>query len=244
MANTANSYSGGTVINTGTLRITADAVLGTGNTITFAGTGTLQAANNLVLSANRQIMVSPGAATLNSQNFTFAVPGTISGTGALTIAGGTSGVVALSGNNTYNGGTYINSGELGLYSTTAIPSGGTIAFGGGALQFTASNNNSPTDYSGSIFNSTGAIAIDTNGQNVTFASQLNSSNFGGLTKIGAGTLFLTVNNSYGGPTTLSGGTLNVGSAAAIPSGGAGGITFRRRHAPVHGRHRRRGLFHE
>ena len=111
-------------------------------------------------------------ATLNSQNFTFAVPGTISGTGTLTIAGGTSGVVALSGNNTYGGGTYINSGELGLYSNTAIPSGGTIAFGGGALQFTASNNNSPTDYSGSIFNSTGEIAIDTNGQNVTFGRAL------------------------------------------------------------------------
>jgi fibronectin-binding autotransporter adhesin len=216
LANTANSYAGGTVINTGTLRITADAVLGTGNTITFGANGTLQAANSLVLSANRQILIPSGAATLNAQNFAFVVSSPVSGTGALTIAGGASGVVALSGNNTYGGGTYINSGELGLYSTTAIPSGGTIAFGGGALQFTASNNNTPTDYSGSIFNSTGAIAIDTNGLNVSFGSALSNTNGGGLTKLGAGTLFLAANNAYGGTTTVRGGTLSLTNAAAIP----------------------------
>ena len=233
LANTANSYAGGTVINTGTLAIMADGVLGTDNTITFAGNGTLQAANTsgVALSPSRQILISPSGtasvtATLNSQNVTFAVPGTISGSGAMAIAGGTSGVVALSGNNTYNGGTFINSGELGLYSTTAIPSGGTIAFGGGALQFTASNNNTPRDYSGSIFDSSSAIAIDTNGQLTNFGTTLDSSNTGGLTKLGAGTLFLNADNSYGGPTTISGGTLNVNSAGAIPSGGANGVTFR------------------
>ncbi len=81
-------------------------------------------------------------------------------------------MVALSGNNTYGGGTYINSGELGLYSNTAIPLRRHHCLRRRELQFTASNNNSPTDYSGSIFNSTGAIAIDTNGQNVTFGNCL------------------------------------------------------------------------
>ena len=89
LANTANSYSGGTVINTGTLAIMADGVLGTNNTITFAGNGTLQAANTngVALSPSRQIVISPSGTasaigTLNSQNVIFAVPSTISGTGA------------------------------------------------------------------------------------------------------------------------------------------------------------------
>ncbi len=36
-----------------------------------------------------------------------------------------------------------------------------------------------------IVNSSGPIAIDTNGLNVTFASAIDSTNVGGLTKIGA-----------------------------------------------------------
>ena len=84
LTNTANSYQGGTTILSGALAITADAVLGTGNSITFAGTAasTLQAAaNNVVLGANRQITISAPAATLNAQNYTFTIAGSIGGTG-------------------------------------------------------------------------------------------------------------------------------------------------------------------
>ena len=45
------------------------------------------------------------------------------------------------------------------------------------MQFTVSNT---TDYSAQIVNSTGPISIDTNGQTVTFASSMGSSNTGGL----------------------------------------------------------------
>jgi fibronectin-binding autotransporter adhesin len=318
LANTANSYSGGTIINTGTLAIMADGSLGNVNgNVTFFG-GTLQADNNIVLSANRQILI-PGAATLNSQNFTVAVPGNISGTGALTTIGGSTGVVVLSGSNTYSGGTMINGGVLVEANTAALPgyaatlsassvsvapgatlavqagtlagefassdvdnvrttanfsafanlgirvtapesfvynssitdstagalgivklgsgllslggsnnytggttiSGGTlsltnaaaipaasaVAFAGGTLQYTASNT---VDYSVGIANSSGPIAIDTNGQNVTFASPIAGSNVGGLTKIGSGALTLTANSLYSGLTKVSGGTLQLG----------------------------------
>ncbi len=126
--------------------------------------------------------------------------------------------MTLTGLGTYTGGTFINGGELCPDSPVAIP--GNITFGGGALQYDANNQ---TDYSGSIFNSSGPIAIDTNGQQVFFGTTLDSSNIGGLTKLGAGTLYLTVGNAYSGPTTISGGTLNVGDPGAIPSGSA--ITF-------------------
>ena len=129
------------------------------------------------------------------------------------------GILTLLGSNSYTGTTFINGGELGV-GDGAIPSGGIITFGGGALQYAASNT---TDYSAQIFNSTGPIAIDTNGLNVTFATPLDASNTGGLTKLGAGILTLTAANAYSGTTTIAGGELSVGNLAAIPASST--ITF-------------------
>ena len=130
-----------------------------------------------------------------------------------------SGILTLLGNNTYTGTTFVNGGELGM-GNGAIPSGGIITFGGGALQYAASNTN---DYSAQIFNSTGPVAIDTNGLNVTFATPLDASNTGGLAKLGAGILTLTAANAYSGTTTIAGGELSVGNLAAIPASST--ITF-------------------
>jgi autotransporter-associated beta strand protein len=221
LTNTANSYQGGTTILSGTLAVTADAVLGPGS-ITFGADSTLQpAANNIVLNANRQIMTSTPNATLNAQNYTFTVASSIGGTGGLTITGGSAGVVVLSGNNYYTGTTNINGGTLTVASPGAILSSyvaSNITFGGGTLQYTANAiAGGVPDYSGQIVNSTAPIAIDTNGQSVTFNYALPASNSGGLNKLGAGTLFLSGQNLYSGVTTISGGTLNLNNAPAIPS---------------------------
>ena len=183
----------------------------------LGGGATLTLANNGTGGAKKPVALSVGA---NNQNTTFA--GTIadgggSGAGGSLIKVG-NGTLTLSGLGTYTGGTFINGGELCPDSPVAIPN--TITFGGGALQYDANNQ---TDYSGSIFNSSGPIAIDTNGQQISFGTTLDSSNVGGLNKIGAGTLYLTVSNAYSGSTTISGGTLNVGDPGAIPSGSS--ITF-------------------
>ncbi len=70
----------------------------------------------------------------------------------------------------------------------AIPSGSTITFAGGTLQYSNTVDYSSAPYG--ILNSSGPIAIDTNGNNMTYAGVLNSSNSGGLAKIGLGTLIL------------------------------------------------------
>jgi autotransporter-associated beta strand protein len=130
-------------------------------------------------------------------------------TNSLTKAG--NGLMSLTGPNTYTGATIINGGTLRVGSAGALGPSGGISFGGGTLQYTASNQ---VDYSGRIgvgtnLASTGPISIDTNGQSVTYASGLSGTNSGGLTKLGAGTLTLNGTNNYTGPTIVSGGALTV-----------------------------------
>ncbi|MEQ1859283.1 MAG: autotransporter-associated beta strand repeat-containing protein [Chthoniobacteraceae bacterium] len=123
--------------------------------------------------------------------------------GGLTKNGG--GTLTLTGANTYTGTTNVNAGTLALGSAGAIGGGGNVTFGGGTLQFSATNT---SDLGTRIVNSTGAISIDTNGQSVTFASALAASNSGGLTKLGAGTLTLSSAAAYTGATNLNAGNLS------------------------------------
>ena len=134
----------------------------------------------------------------------------------------------LGGSNSYSGGTTINGGTLSLNNTNALAGGGSITFTGGDLQFTGNNTN---DYSTKIVNSSNSIAIDTNGQNVSFAGVLAGSNTAGLTKSGSGTLFLSNTGSggeYSGGVILSAGTLNINGIDGLgvaPTTPAVAITF-------------------
>jgi autotransporter-associated beta strand protein len=96
-----------------------------------------------------------------------------------------------------------------------------ISFGGGTLQYTAANT---TDYSARFSTAASqAISIDTNGQNVTFASNLTSSG-GSLAKTGAGTLELTGANTYDlGTTVGAGGALLINNTTGSATG-TGNVT--------------------
>jgi autotransporter-associated beta strand protein len=127
--------------------------------------------------------------------------------------------MALSGANTYTGTTAINGGTLNVGSVeTAGVSGplgvpatpaNSISFGGGTLQYSASNQ---FDYS-SRFSSAASqpVSVDTNGQSVTFATNLSSAG-GTVAKSGSGTLTFTAVNTYSGATTITGGALQIGTA--------------------------------
>ena len=224
----SNAYSGGTNLSAGTLRVGHDGALGTG-TLTLAG-GTLASADGSTRSFANAVSITAdttfgdatgtGAMVLSgsvglgggTRILNTASNLTISGAvtnGSLTKSG--AGTLTLSGSNSYSGGTNINAGTLALNNANALGTSGTIAFGGGTLQFTANNS---TDYS-SRFSSAASQAykLDTNGQNVTLLSALTSSG-GSLTKSGAGTLTLSGSNTYSGGTTVSAGTL-VGNTASL-----------------------------
>jgi fibronectin-binding autotransporter adhesin len=114
-------------------------------------------------------------------------------------------VLTLTGNNSYLGGTFINSGILQILNDSNLgSSSGGITFGGGTLQLTG---NATLTRNVTLGSSGGTI--DTNGFNATLTRPATGS--GSLTKASGGVLIVTANNTYTGGTIISGGTLQVGN---------------------------------
>ena len=131
----ANTYSGITTVNGGTVAIGADNNLGNNGGIVLNG-GALSAASSLTLNASRSVAVGPasgsGTGTLDAasgQTLTFngVIGNNLSGTGSLTKTG--SGTLVLGGANTYNGSTLVSGGTLSL--TAAQQDGGSITVNNG-----------------------------------------------------------------------------------------------------------------
>ncbi|MDA9954523.1 autotransporter-associated beta strand repeat-containing protein, partial [Planktomarina sp.] len=131
--------------------------------------------------------------------------GIISGAGDIAVSG--AGTLTLSGNNTFSGGTVLNSGSLNLGSPGALSTVGTVIFNGGVLQYSPSNQ---TDYSGRFSTASNQVyKIDTNSEDVTFSAPLNSAGTL-LEKIGEGKLIFSDLSRFtagGFTTTISGGDL-------------------------------------
>lgn len=175
----ANTFSGTITINAGSLNF------GNGSTTGSAGSSS-GITNNATLTFNRTNTITQGT--------DFPV---INGSGVLIQAG--SGTTILNVSNGYTGETRINAGTLRLGQSSAFGSG-SIRFNGGTMQY---GSGVTTDVSSRIVNNSSAIRIDTNGQNVDFAS-LGSTNTGGLVKTGTGILTMSGSgNTYTGVNTIS-----------------------------------------
>jgi fibronectin-binding autotransporter adhesin len=201
-----NTYTGNTTISEGTLALTQNGTLGN-STVSISG-GILDMGGKSLTNTLGELTggeLTNGTLTNNGSSFNLQ-NGTISATLA-----GTNGVnkttldtVTLLGSNTYNGTTSVNAGILEIGNASGLGSGGNITFGGGTLQY---GSGITADLSSRIQNSSSAIAIDTNENDVTFFSSLNSTNTGGLIKSGNGTLSLNGNSTYTGGTVVQSGTI-------------------------------------
>ena len=90
----------------------------------------------------------------------------------------------------------------------------TFNFNGGVLKAGAGSNADFMSGLDSAVVGTGGAIIDTNGETIAIAQQLNGT--GALTKQGAGTLLLNATNTYPGATTVTAGTLAGNGSVAGP----------------------------
>ena len=209
----ALTIAGGTQTLSGANTLST-ATINSGATLTISGAGSFAPANNTFIDNGTldisgatsgisvQFLSGTGAVVLGSNTLTLANPagtgftstfaGVISGTGGITIGGGTGGSGAnriLTGNNIYSG-------------TTTIQNGGTLQIGNGGTAGAIVSN--VTDSGTLVFN-----------RSDTYSFSGIISGAGAVSKMAAGTLTLSGTNTYTGSTAISAGTLNV--TGSIPS---------------------------
>ena len=178
-----------------------------------------------------------GTTTVNVSGGTLTVGGPISGAYGLTLSG--SGVLNLGSTNAYTGDTTVSSGVLQAGAANPLPFG----FGTGNLMFSGSVQPAMLDLNGNnvavnglsqpsvtsqtmiVNNQPSSLAILSVGNNnnmATFGGVLadNSTPSGGTLglTVAGGALTLTNTNTYSGTTTISSGTLALGTGAAGQDG--------------------------
>ncbi|RST55784.1 autotransporter outer membrane beta-barrel domain-containing protein [Variovorax sp. MHTC-1] len=204
----ANSYTGSTHIQAGTLALTGAGAIAASSGVAVDGSfdisGVSPAGTSVAgISSSGAVLLGAKQLTLTAASGDFG--GVVSGTGGLQVAGGTQ---TLSGTNTYTGGTTISAGTLQLGN------GGTS----GSIVGDVTNNGTLS------FNRSDAV---------TFAGVISGS--GGVRQIGSGATRLTGNSAaFTGTTTVEagmlavngtlGGTLNVLAAGRLQGTGTVGST--------------------
>lgn len=187
-----NTYTGTTTLSEGTLRATTSAAaLGAGSL--SLGGGTLELANDIGLTFGRNTTVT-GSTTIKSERLTNGV-GVTHTLGTLSMGAQTL---------TIDKDATVTSGTAGLTfgATTLTATGGTFTANSGALLTLGSVTGTATSFT-------------VNGAGDTAITGVIGTTTGALTKDGAGTLTLTGGNTYSGTTTITAGTLNANSSAAL-----------------------------
>lgn len=211
---TAQTYTGATTINAGTLKLA-----GAGSIAQSSGVQA-DAVFDLTESSNATIKSLTGIGTvrLGTQSLTITAgagdfSGVITGSGVLTITGGTQ---SLSGINTYTGATTVSGGKLVLVAGSSLKSAVTLA--GGNLDLTASSTATGTatitSLAGTNTVTLGANTLVLSAASGNFAGTIQGT--GGLS-ITSGTETLSGASTYTGTTTVAAGKLILTGSLASTS---------------------------
>ncbi len=233
----SNTYSGDTQISGSGARLTlsgATAAAGTGQIGVFGGSlyvndgavvGNAVSVSNGTLANNSGSGTISGAVqafsdiTLQSFGGGLTLSGSIGGDGGLLVPGGSTGVITISGNNSFAGNVNLQ-GALTVAGGSAIPDQATVEMlaSSGRLVLAGSET------IGTLQSSQGDGAVDLGSHTLTVGIDSNSgfsgviSGTGSLVKVGAGSLTLSGANTYSGGTLLSDGTLAVTGTDNLGSG--------------------------
>ena len=223
----ANTYSGGTIINDATLRLGADNGLPTTGRLQITSFGTFdlnghaQTLGGLTGGVGTVLAIGGGTLTINQA--ADGGQGAVTGTGSIIF----NGPAELSlgerfGHTNFIGDITVNGGTLLIESL-----GGNITINGGTLETSLFRtfNFGTLSGTGGVLNMSDSFFTFTSNTDSTFAGQIVDAGSGQFIKAGTGTLTLTGNSTPGSSIVISGGTLQFGNGGT--SGllqGAGGVT--------------------
>jgi fibronectin-binding autotransporter adhesin len=242
-----NTFTGGVILNAGTLDINGTKALGAvGSAFTIGADGvtfdntsgaliTMGINNpetwngNFTFAGSNALSMGAGAITLGGNRTvtvaasTLTLGGVISDGGnvySLTKAGG--GTLTLSGASTFTGGTTVSAGTLALGVNTALLNTGNITINGGTFSLVtfAQTLSNVTLTSGCITSTTGTLTVNTPGSYAFQSGNVTAilAGSGNITKSTSGTLSLSGANTLTGGVILNAGTLDINSTKAL--GGA------------------------
>lgn len=207
----ANTYTGPTTLENGSIIIAADNRLGLSTApLIFGSTiaaGTLQ--NSAGFTSSRPMTLNAGGGIFRTSG-ALTLSGLISGPGSLTKQGAST-LILTKPNNTYMGGTIINAGTLQMGAVNALPQIGSVFLGAGTTLNLLTFSQSIGGVSGSGNINLVSAALTTGSDNVSSVFSGIISGAGSLVKTGTGVLILSGANTYAGVTTIGNGTLSIGA---------------------------------
>ncbi|WP_181172814.1 autotransporter-associated beta strand repeat-containing protein [Mesorhizobium sp. B2-1-5] len=204
----ANTYTGDTAINGGTVQVDADGRLGNFAAGLSLDGGRLHTTADST--SARTVTLNAGGGTFDTDSVTsWFLGNTVGGVGALTKEGG--GTLVLTGTNTYQGGTFINDGTVQIIADANLGNAsGKVTFDGGTLRQSVSSIVTGRD--ATLAAGGGTFQTDT-----ALQWEGTVDGAGALTKTGPGTLFLGADNTYTGGTTIASGQLTLGTGGTTGS---------------------------
>ena len=189
---------------------TSTGTWGTGADWSTSSAGTTTTTLHTTTSADNLYFVAGPSSTSGTNVFTVTVSGTQS---ANSLNFQSSGAPTLSGTGTINlwsGGINVSQYAYGTTPQGAVTISAPIALH--AAQAWTNSAATTLTIAGNVAN--GAYTLTVGGSGNTTVSGI-IGGAGGLTKSGAGTLTLTAANTFGGPTNISGGTLDLANGYAL-----------------------------
>jgi autotransporter-associated beta strand protein len=215
------SVTGGTYQGSTAGQTLAGGLSMTGGTLTTATTGLVTLGGDVTATsdAGGHAAAVRGNLSLGGSGRTFTVTrgagaqdlvisGVVSGAAGVGLTEAGTGILALSGANTYSGATTVSTGTLLAGAANTLPAGTGLTVAQGATFDLAGYNQTVASLAGAGKMTLGSATLTTgDGTSPTFSGVVSGT--GGLVKQGSGTFTLSGANTYSGPTMVSAGTLLV-----------------------------------